>query len=135
MKKRTYPKDVEFSVEADQDDMNVRGNAIFSGDAEEDKKVEDEIIHRLKHGDVWAWCWVHVIAKYGGFQGDAYLGGCSYKDEKEFKRPGGYYEQMKEEAYDNLLARMRRAGETLGKFKKEGGSLAKDVAEVNKLLK
>ena len=133
-KKRKYPKGVEFRVEAEQDDMSVRGNALASGDDEQDKEAEEEILQRLDRGDVWAWASVHVIAEYEGFRGDAYLGGCNYKDERDFMKDA-YYEDMKSEAYDDLLDKMRRAGAAIQKFKKSGGSLAKDLAEIKALLK
>ena len=53
-----------------------------------------------KHG-LWGWCWVDVQVRYGPLVGNATLGGCSYKDEDDFKR-GGYYEQMVEEALDEV---------------------------------
>lgn len=80
---------------ATQDDTPVRGNAIASGDDEEDRKYEDLILARLATGDVWAWAQVEVQATLpDGRTGSAYLGGCCYKDEADFKECGGYYEDM-----------------------------------------
>ncbi len=95
-------KDVFYELEADFDDLPVRGNALASGDDAEDKRVEDEIIERLNNGDVWAWASVKVTARWKGLEGTNYLGGCSYVDEKDFKSPGGYYEDMKAEALADL---------------------------------
>jgi len=134
-KKRKYPKGVTFRIEAEEDQIPVRGNAMASGDDDEDKKYEDEIIDRLERGDVWAWAAVTVIAEYEGFKGWDHLGGCSYKDERDFVKNSGYYEDMKSEAYDDLLSKMSAAGATLQKFKKSGGSLAKVNAEVRKALR
>jgi hypothetical protein len=81
-------------INATQDDLPVRGNCIATEDNEFDKTVEDEILERLDGGDVWAWADVEVQATLpDGRTGSAYLGGCCYEDEKDFKQ-GGYYEGM-----------------------------------------
>jgi hypothetical protein len=93
---------------ATQDDTPVRGNALASGDDEEDRKYEDEIIRRINDGDVWAWANVEVhVTLADGRTGACRLGGCSYKDEADFKQDGGYYEDLINEAvgeaYDTPL--------------------------------
>lgn len=98
--------EVNFSITAEQDDIPVRGNAVVSGDEEVDKKIEDEIIERLENGDVWAWASVQVTAEFKGITGNAYLGACSYKSEKDFVEAGDYYIDMKREAYDNLISEL-----------------------------
>jgi hypothetical protein len=102
MKMKFNEKDVTYTLEADFDDLEVRGNAIASGDDAYDKKVEDEIIARLENGDVWAWATIKVTAEWNGLEGVNYLGACCYKDEKDFKQPGGYYDDMKAEALADL---------------------------------
>jgi len=94
---------VTYRLQVEQDDVPVRGNALASGDDEEDKKLEDEILRRLDRGDVWAWASVCVIAECEGFIGRDYLGGCCYEDEADFCQDGGYYPQMKEEALADLI--------------------------------
>lgn len=95
-------EEVTFTIKAEQDDIPVRGNAIASGDEKFDKEVEDHIFSELADGNIWAWAAVTVIARWDSFVGSAHLGGCSYKDEEEFKQPGGYYDDMKQEALDEL---------------------------------
>lgn len=95
-------KDVTYTLEVDFDDLEVRGNALVSGDDAEDKKCEDNIINRLNDGDVWAWASVKVTAAWNGLEGVDYLGACSYADEADFKQPGGYWEDMKEQALADL---------------------------------
>lgn len=109
---------IRYQIEIEQDDIPVRGNAIASGDKATDKAVEDEIIERLDNGDTWAWCSVCVVAEAGGTEGRAYLGACSYKDEEDF-RSGGYYEQMQEEAKEDLMEQLRRAKKTLEEIEAE----------------
>ncbi len=89
-------------INATQDDTPVRGNALASGDDEEDRKYEDEILKRLDNGDVWAWAQVEVeVTLPDGRKGSAYLGGCCYEDEEDFKQMGGYYEDLVREAIGN----------------------------------
>lgn len=99
-------EDVEFVISVDYDDTPVRGNALVSGDDQQDKECEDKIIERLNNGDVWAWALVTVEAKHRGLVGVDYLGGCSYEDEDDFKVGGGYYEDMKTNAYNDLISQL-----------------------------
>ena len=94
-------QDVSFKLDVEQDDHEVRGNAMASGDDALDKEVEDEILARLNAGDVWAWAYVRVIATYKNFKGSEGLGGCSYANQHDFEH-GGYYEQMREDALADL---------------------------------
>jgi len=106
-------KDVTFTLTAEQDDLPVRGNAMASGDDEVDKAYEDQILARLDHGDEWAWASVTVRAEWNGFVGEDHLGGCCYRDEADFTTPGGYYDDMKQEALRMLNEEVRRAGKAL----------------------
>lgn len=91
-----------FTIEAQSEWIPVRGNAQASGDAADDRAVEDAIIARLNAGDEWAWCCVVVTARWNGFEGTDTLGCCSYESEADFKRTGGYYDDMKIEAHKRL---------------------------------
>lgn len=98
---------VTFTLEVEQDELSdLRGNALASGDDEVDKKYEDEIMARVDRGDVWAWASVCVRAEWRGMEGENYLYGCSYKDEADFKQPGGYYDDMKRDAYADLIEKL-----------------------------
>jgi hypothetical protein len=94
-------EDVEFRLEPQDEDIPVRGNVLASGDDEEDKAAEDDVLERVKH-NIWAWCCVKVSAIWKGIEGTDYLGCCSYKDEEDFKLHSGYYEDMKEAALVDL---------------------------------
>lgn len=94
-------KDVKFFISCEEEYALVRGNAIASGNDEEDAEVEKTIIDDYNNGNSWAWCCVKVTAKWNGFEASDYLGCCSYKNEDDFKI-GGYYEQMKAEALEQL---------------------------------
>src|SRR5215217_3248139 len=95
-------EEVEFELTVEADDTEVRGNALCSGDEEQDKEYEDEILERLDDGDVWAWAYVKVTAKWNGWAGWDGLGGCCYEDEHDFATNSMCYEQMKQEALADL---------------------------------
>lgn len=98
-------EDVTFEIEAQEEDMSVKGNASAI-DEETDKETEDYINAQLDNGNIWAWCVVKVTAKYKGHEGTDYLGGCSYESEKDFVKNSGYYEDMKQTAYDDLISQL-----------------------------
>lgn len=98
---------VEFSIDAEADFTQVRGNALVSGNDAEDKKCEDNILRKLRNGNVWAWALVKVTASYKGLEAIDYLGCCSYKDEKDFIENSGYYEDMKQTTYNELIDQMK----------------------------
>lgn len=106
MKIKTLTKDdVEFTVECLEEDIPVRGNALVSGDDEEDKKAEDAIIADYNSGNSWAWCTVKVTAKHPNLpdiEGVDYLGACSYKSQKDFEENSGYFGDMKDRALEEL---------------------------------
>lgn len=85
--------------------MSVRGNLIDSGDPEQDKEDEDAVIADIESGNEWAWCCVEVKCEYMCFSASSYLGGCSYKSEGDFIN-GGYYDDMKHEAFAELCEKL-----------------------------
>lgn len=91
-------------IEAIPEDMPVRGNAIVSGDDAYDKEVEDKILADLEWNQ-WVWCVVKVTVSYADISESEYLGGCSYKDESEFKE-GGYYDDMVASCEERLANRL-----------------------------
>lgn len=104
-----------FTVQAEQDDIPVRGNAMASGDDAVDKACEDDIIERLGY-TVWAWASVRVRASYRGLHGDDYLGCCSYDSEADFTQPGGYYDDMRETALDRLVEAVVDVGKDVASY-------------------
>lgn len=106
------PLEVDFKLIVEQDDMPVKGNAISSGDDEVDRKTEQEIIDRADRGDVWAWAQVTVRASWAGFRGEDHLGGCSYKDEKDFTstEEGGYFRDMVRSSIEDLIKNITAGG-------------------------
>jgi hypothetical protein len=95
-------EEATIRVLAEPDPVPVEGNACASGDDDFDREVEHNILCRLQQDQVWAWAAVTVIVAWGSFEGRAYLGCCSYADEKDFKQPGGYFDDMVAEALDEL---------------------------------
>ena len=94
--------EVIFKVECLGEDSPIKGNVLVSGDAEEDRKAEEWAFKQLQGGNAWAWCTIRVVACWEGFEGDDYLGCCSYKSKVDFMQPGDYYDDMKKEALKEL---------------------------------
>ena len=105
-------EDCWFKIEASQDDTPVRGNAIVSGDDEYDAQVENDIINRLESGEVWAWALVKVTCGFDDWSitGEDYLGGCCNESEKDFVENSGYFEDMRQQAYDDFVTQIERMG-------------------------
>ena len=101
-------EDCAFKVECLPEDMQIKGNASAI-DEETDKAIEQEINRQLGNGNPWAWCTVKVTCYFDngldGIEGVDYLGGCSYKDKADFVQ-GGYFEDMKAQAYDDFLSKV-----------------------------
>lgn len=114
---------VTYEIEAEFDDIPVRGNAMASGDDAFDKEVEDKILRDIEDGDVWAWAAVTVTATYDGIPGVAgsdHLGAVSEDNEERFKEPGGYYDDMKNIARDELYKLLRERYDNLVSTAKSG---------------
>jgi len=95
---------VTYSVECLPEDTPIRGNVAATGNDAEDKGIEDLIIADLEDGNEWAWCVVRVVARYDdieGIIGEAYMGGCSYRNRNSFMC-SDYYQDMCDEARDEL---------------------------------
>ena len=93
--------EVEFRVECEPEHESIRGNCSAIDEAT-DRETERWVHDQLRSGNEWAWCCVWVVATWNGFEGDAYLGCCSYESEASFVAPGGYYDDMKAEALADL---------------------------------
>jgi len=71
--------EIVYTLLIERDSTPVRGNAMVSGNAADDKAYEDEILARLAAGDTWAWAQVTVQARHSdGRIGEGFLGGCCY---------------------------------------------------------
>lgn len=105
--------EVQFTLEIEDEDIPVRGYAMASGDDQADKEAEDDIFARLARGDQWAWCCVVVKATWKSYVGHATLGACSYANEADFCQPGGYFDDMKAEALDQLNKELAQVGEEI----------------------
>lgn len=98
--------DVTVTLVPEEEDVALEGH-FESGDADQDKELEERLIRRLERGDRWAWCCAAVTVSWGGWKETAYLGCCSYDGEDDFRK-GGYYEQMVEEALEDLNKTLAR---------------------------
>jgi len=102
---------ITYEIIAEPEWEPIEGNAIASGDYAYDRKVANKIRGDLESGNVWAWCAVTVRASLPGCPviGEDYLGCCSYRDEADFRQPGGYYEDMCAIAKQRLIENLRHS--------------------------
>ena len=110
-KARTVTREeVTISVAAEEEHSSIRRAAKETG------REEDFIIavHENQKKSVYGWCTVRVRASYKGFQGNDYLGQCSYSSKEDFINNSGYYEQMVAQAIDDLN---KNIAESFDKFK------------------
>ena len=112
------PKDVEITVTPEEEHISPDGQ-FDTGDGEADLEIINAI-KKASEWSEWAWCCVKVTASWGGFEGTAYLGGVSIledekypetKDpEKYFREHLGHFEDMKDEAIQELKKTSRENG-------------------------
>ena len=63
----------------------------------------DYIVEQYDNGNMAAWFCAHVTVKFKGYEGEDYLGGCSYKSFKEFTTmENDYYVDMINSCIDEL---------------------------------
>lgn len=94
--------DVEIEVFAEEECASIRGNCMASGDDAIDEECALEIERQLEGGNPWAWCTVRVRLTYeDALTADAYLGGCSYQSEKDF-RSDAYFAETVAECLEDL---------------------------------
>jgi len=98
---------VSIEVTQEYEDLEVSGQ-FASGDAAADKEMIAKIIRRHNSGDIWAWFYAKVTVSFDGLTSDQYLGACSYEDEADFRRDGGYFSDMVSEAIDELNAQIAK---------------------------
>lgn len=114
--KKVTLADVKISVIVEDEDTDPETNYRIPGIEINDDEVQafveavDEMVE--EHGR-WDWCQVEVRAEFGPFKGSSHLGGCSYEGEEDFKKEGGYYEQMIEEAIRDLQQQISEAYELI----------------------
>lgn len=107
--------EVEFTLEIEEDGVPEEGD-FDSGEPEKDEELRRELRKRLANGDLWAWCTVVVTAKWKGWKGVDTLGGCSYKDEADFRQEDGYFGDMKERALEDLNKSIAKCAAEIGEL-------------------
>lgn len=95
---------VTYDVECEPMQEPVRGY-FASGNDEQDRIDEEEILQRLDRGDTWAWCNVRVkaTADSGDVAYSDWLGACTYESEADYRASSGYFDDQCHEARSRLL--------------------------------
>jgi len=98
--------DIEYRIIIHPEHESPEG-CFSSGDDEQDAADVAKIMEDLEWND-WAWCTVEVQAVHvpSGLTGSDWLGCCSYDSEEQFTEPGGYYDDMKERALEELESKV-----------------------------
>ena len=78
---------------------------IISRDDPDAQRFADDVQEMIDDYGLWGWCQVTVEARLGPLVGRAYLGGCSYANEEDFKN-GGYYDDLVDEAIEDLQSQI-----------------------------
>lgn len=125
--------EVEFTLEIEDDGVPEEGD-FDSGEPERDEELRKELRERLASGDLWAWCTVVVTAKWKGWKGVDTLGGCSYKDEADFRQDDGYFGDMKERALEDLNKSLAKCAAELAELTERGVNVQPLINQLDKEL-
>lgn len=106
MARKIRQDEVTISIIPEDEDFTPNDGMYADGFAESVAEMVDE------HG-LWGWCSVNVQVEFAGLTGNAYLGGCSYKGEDDFKQCG-YYEDMVNEAMQDLQSQVDKVVQLMG---------------------
>lgn len=98
---------VLFSVIPEEEEESPEVSiSRYENDSIRIKEFIDAVNNNLAHSP-FGWCFIRVVATWKGVEGGDGLGACSYKSLEEFVG-GGYYEQMRDDAYNDLLTELRK---------------------------
>lgn len=132
--------DVSYHLEVEFDDTDPRGNVCAC--EEPDCTAEADVIKRLEHEDIWAWACVQVVASLDmglkhdddRFKGHScWVGGCTYANEKDFRKDSGFYEELCDEALEDLLDTLKKLGERGDAATRALKDLEGDIEAQNKM--
>ena len=90
--------------------VHITDEIDLPGDSFDNPEASEWVMKQIDVGNPWAWCVVEVRASVEGcgLQGSAYLGGCSYESEDEF-RSDLYFGDMCDEAREDLERQLEDA--------------------------
>lgn len=102
--------EVRFRIGVEPDDTPIKGS--FAGSTEAETLAMEQAAINAAEQSVWGWAVVTVSATWETMLGVSVLGGCSYKDEADFKACP-YYADMVKEALADLNSQAEKLHDTL----------------------
>lgn len=87
-------EDCQFTVEA-LEEFEAPENVL-------DEDQAEHVWEAMKQ-TIWAWCTVRIKASWKAFEGVTHLGCCNYASKEDFINNSGYYAQMKQDAFTDLM--------------------------------
>jgi hypothetical protein len=102
------PDQVEYRLEVLGEDTSIQDQRFSP-------ELEKQILDSANAGNIYAWFIAKVTADWKGVKGVDYLGGCSYESEENFKACG-YWEDLKQSAYDDLINQLELIGDKESPF-------------------
>ena len=99
-------KACEIEIRLHPEDTHPRDH--FGYDTKEENDAAVAHVLALAERTEWGWCTVEVRAEFAGMVGNDYLGGCSYESERDFCQPGGYYDDMVDQAVEDLAVKLEK---------------------------
>lgn len=97
--------EIEIGLWCEPENVPYVGNCMASGDPKVNKRAENWIRRQLDGGNEWAWCQVTVAGRWNGLEERDYLGCCSYRSAADFRKPGDYFDDMKETVIRAIVER------------------------------
>lgn len=107
MKKENFTKEVvRFEISIEPEPISIESTLSFEETGADYSEYIEKVLND-NGANPWLWCSVKVTAGWFELEGYSYLGACAYQSEEDFKN-GGYFEQMKDEAFEQLKEKVER---------------------------
>jgi hypothetical protein len=101
--------EITYTFFCEDETISPVGNFLDTGDFEQDRADELEILKRREAGNPWEWCYIVCNASCGKYAGRAGIGACSYSSEESFLDDDDIVRDLQIQALTDLKRKMREA--------------------------